>query len=153
MWPRRLPLVPVGRGPREIDPHPGDRSAPKSPSFVERERDGMAPSHTDRAARQYAAELAEETHALSKGSRSSGVRSARRPCQFAPTYRLLDRYVEDVLALFTDNLRRYLAGEPLRNAVVDAGSEACPLDPWQVSPSADAPSRTLPRAPSQPPAS
>jgi hypothetical protein len=34
--------------------------------------------------------------------------------------RLLDRYVEDVLALFTDNLRRYPAGEPLRNVVVDA---------------------------------
>jgi phosphoglycerate dehydrogenase-like enzyme len=32
----------------------------------------------------------------------------------------LDRYVDDVMALFEDNLRRYLAGQPLRN-VVDAG--------------------------------
>ena len=32
----------------------------------------------------------------------------------------IDRYVDDVMALFEDNLRRYLAGEPLRN-VVDAG--------------------------------
>jgi len=29
----------------------------------------------------------------------------------------LDRYVEDVLAIFADNLRRYVAGEPLRNIV------------------------------------
>ena len=32
----------------------------------------------------------------------------------------LDRYVEDVMAIFEDNLRRYMKGEPLRN-VVSAG--------------------------------
>jgi len=32
----------------------------------------------------------------------------------------LDRYVEDVMAVFEDNLRRYMKGEPLRN-VVSAG--------------------------------
>jgi phosphoglycerate dehydrogenase-like enzyme len=29
----------------------------------------------------------------------------------------LDRYVEDVMAIFEDNLRRYMKGEPLRNLV------------------------------------
>ncbi|MFQ5416309.1 MAG: D-2-hydroxyacid dehydrogenase [Myxococcota bacterium] len=29
----------------------------------------------------------------------------------------VDRYLEDVFEIFSDNLRRYLAGEPLRNAV------------------------------------
>jgi len=29
----------------------------------------------------------------------------------------VDRYMEDVFDLFEDNLRRYVAGEPLRNRV------------------------------------
>jgi hypothetical protein len=29
----------------------------------------------------------------------------------------VDRYVDDVFDLFEDNLRRYAAGEPLRNRV------------------------------------
>ena len=33
----------------------------------------------------------------------------------------LDRYVDDVLTLFEDNLRRYLAGQPLRNVVHGGG--------------------------------